>query len=317
MSRETDAMQFVLDLLTDGIITSQVQQIGHTPHGKVMESELPFVQVYSPITENQDEVQRQPAGTMQFQLEIIDVRSRSDALRSAIAELDITLRNDMTFKGILQKGFVTLRTVAERKGDERAIVGAIVTVRFSEGLIDPEGTHLIDFSDSTNFGQGVNDSLEDSRYVAGAIGMRRSSAGSSTFRLTASTAFSTPGMPFDVSGVSMLRLLMYINPLYGDNVASFVFVLGSDSNLVNSATYQPTPFIMGNGWREFVIDIDNPLSTTGTGLDKSNVARFDSEGNMFFRQSFSSSDYGVVFADFGYTQRDTGANNGRGYDPGF
>ena len=62
--REIDAMQYILDLLTDGIITSAVQQIGHTPHDKVSESELPFVQVYSPINENQDQDLRQDPGVL-------------------------------------------------------------------------------------------------------------------------------------------------------------------------------------------------------------------------------------------------------------
>jgi hypothetical protein len=313
MSRELDAMQFVLDLLTDGIITSSVQQIGFTPHDKITEPELPFVQVYSPIDENQEQTKRQPPGVLTIQLDILDVFGNSDVLRDAIAALDATFRIDNTFHGLVDNAFITLRSVAERKNDERSVVGAVITVQIAEGLPEPSWTHLLDFSDANLFFKSDGILLENSKYIDGVIGVKKEAAEVQSL-VYASGSTGMPGFDMDLSGVNRLRLLAYLN---GDNT-----VVGSLTLKLYTAPATDTSTFRyngrgGHGWMFPSFDLNDPSNISGSGADLSSIQRIDIQINWGFFQAYISPTYGILLADLGYSQRDTGLNNSRGYDPGF
>jgi hypothetical protein len=313
--RETDAMQFILDLLTDGIITSAVQQIGFTPHDKVTETDLPFVQVYSPINENQQQEIRQDPGVLTFQLDIIDVRGRSNALRQAIAELDETLRIDKSWQGTVEKGFVTLRSVAERKVDERAVVGAVINLQIEEGLPEPNRVSLIDFSDVTKFSIDADALIENSTFVHGTIGIKKNATANQTV-LTIEEGTAEFPFPLDLTVTNRVRFLTYVNP---ENsffaLFNFELKLGSDGGS-RTSTYATTGLV-GNGWSFPSYDLSDPRLTGGGGVDLSNVQAVQFLYNFNFFPAFVSTTYGILAADFGYYSRDTGLNNGRGYHPGF
>jgi hypothetical protein len=55
----------------------------------------------------------------------------------------------------------------------------------------------------------------------------------------------------------------------------------------------------------------------GSGVDLSDVVSISIIYNWGFLQSLTTPNFGILVADLGYTQRDTGDNAGRGYDPGF
>jgi hypothetical protein len=306
MSRELDAMQFVLDLLTDGIITSAVQQIGFTPHDKITEPELPFVQVYSPIDENQEQTKRQPPGVLTIQLDILDVFGNSNVLRDAIAALDATFRIDNTFHGTVENAFITLRSVAERRNDERSVVGAVITVQIAEGFLDPGVTHVLDFSDASLFTLSAESVKVDSTAVFGAVGIQKVSSGA----LTSLTA-SSPGFPKDLSGVHRLRWLTYKNP---ENIAGILqlrLFSGGDFSLYGASG------LSGAGWQSPAFDLDTPALIGGSGADLGDITAITMEYNWApFSSGFVSTTFGLIACDLFYTSRDTGLNNGRGYDPG-
>ena len=313
MSRELDAMQFVLDLLTDGIITSAVQQIGFTPHDKITEDELPHVQVYSPVDENQEQATRQPPGALTFQLDILDVFGNSNVLREAIAALDATLRIDDTMQGLVQDAFITLRSVAERKSDERSVVGAVITVQIEEGFPDPELTSILSFSEATLFSSTPGIELQNSRTIDGALGIRKFLT-ESVSSVNANDITGSPGFPMDLSGVHRLRLRLYIdsqNVALG-NITLQLLSLGS----ANASTFF-TNGRGGHGWVRPSFDLDDPAVVVGSGVNLSSIDEIKIVLNWGFLQAVVSETFGLIVADLGYTQRDTGLNNSRGYDPGF
>jgi hypothetical protein len=314
MSRELDAMQFVLDLLTDGIITSAVQQIGFTPHDKITEPELPFVQVYSPIDENQEQTKRQPPGVLTLQLDILDVFGNSNVLREAIASLDASFRIDNTMHGLAESSFITLRSVAERKNDERSVVGAVITVQIAEGYPDPGHTSIVTFDDEVIWFKSSGILLENSRYIGGVLGVKKDQTELLSI-VSTNTAIGMPGFPMDLSVTNRLRLLAYFN---SNNALGWNLQIRLQSTInVNNSTFS-TNSLSGHGWVFPSFDLTDPVSETGTGADLSAIEQIDIIVNWgFFFQEFVSPDYGILFADLGYSKRDTGLNNSRGYDPGF
>jgi hypothetical protein len=320
MSRELDAMQFVLDLLTDGIITSAVQQIGFTPHDKITEPELPFVQVYSPVEETQEQAVRQPPGVLTFQLDILDAFGNSDVLRDAIAALDETFRIDNTFQGIVKNAFITLRSVAERRADERSVVGAVVTVEIAEGAPNPNFTSVLVFDDETIFSTSAGIVKENSKYVAGVLGLRKiglSGGGVDELvsSLTADSGTGYPGFPMDLSGTNRLRALVYVN---SDNsvMGSVQLRLHSSFN-INYSTYN-TNSLGGNGWQFPSFDLTDPVAPdTGSGASLASIQVIEIRFGWTFFADYVSPTYGLLVGALGYVQRDTGDNNGRGVHPGF
>jgi hypothetical protein len=314
MSRELDAMQFVLDLLTDGIITSSVQQIGFTPHDKISEPELPFVQVYSPVDENTEQAKRQPPGVLTFQLDILDVFGNSNVLRDAIAALDDTFRIDDTFHGLVQDAFITLRSVAERKQDERSVVGAVVTVQIAEGFPEPDRVRVLLFDDESLFSVSAGALKENSQYINGVVGLQKIATEVET-ALAASNFTGYPGLPMDLSVTNRLRLLVYMDTqaavrgpipllrLHTDPGVSFSNYIASNRG--------------GHGWLFPSFDLNDPQANVGGGVDLSNVVTIEIRFNWSFFASQTTPNFGILVADLGYTQRDTGDNAGRGYDPGF
>jgi hypothetical protein len=310
MSRELDAMQFVLDLLTDGIITSAVQQIGHTPHDRITEDELPFVQVYSPIDENQEQTKRQPPGVLTFQLDILDVFGNSNVLRTAIAALDETLRIDNTMQGLVENAFITLRSVAERKNDERSVVGAVITVQILEGTPEPVRTSILSFADSSLFEISGGSVIENSKTIDGAVGVRKT-VGEATTTLSASDASGSLGFPMDLSALHRLRLRLYQD---WHNLAAnnFNLRLHTVAN-VDWSEYR-TKSLSLHGWRGPAYDLDDPATFGGSGVDLSDVVTIQMKWAWFPSTALSDT-YGIIVLDLGYTQRDTGLTGG--YDPGF
>ena len=309
MSRETDAMQFVLDLLTDGILTSTTRQIGFTNPDKVPETDLPFVQAYAATAENQDQEERQPGSVLTFNVDIIDVFDQREKLADAITALDEALRIDKSFTGTQEKGFVSLRALAQRQVNERSVAGCVIEVRLSEGFPDPSFTSLFSFADSSLFTALAGSILEDSQYIAGMTGLQKVGTGT-PLGMTISGA---AGFPLDLTVTNRLRVLSYVNPEYADTMTSQTIRIESSGSDFNNYT---TTAIGVHGWSFPSYSLADPQNETGV-LDLSAVTLIRFNFNYLFTNAFNSENFGILVADCGYYARDTGDNAGRGYHPGF
>jgi hypothetical protein len=157
--------------------------------------------------------------------------------------------------------------------------------------------------------------IEDSKTVSGVLGVRKDATAILT-TVTASNASGAPGFPMNLSGIHRLRLQMYFDYESAFNVFQLFLSLNTVSG-VDSSTFVADGGRTGNGWLFPSFDLDDPSAVTGSGVDLSNVVSIGININFGFAQLFISDSYGILISDLGYTQRDTGSNNGRGYHPGF
>ena len=324
MSRDTDAMQFVLDLLTDGIFTSTTRQIGFTPHDKITEDLLPFVQIYAPVASSSEQ-ERVIEPTLTFTLEIFDKAGSVEraAVGLALEELADNLRLDKSWGGTVQNGFVSDRTLANRVDLERTIGSLVMTVQLGFGTAPPSNiTSHIDLSDSTKF-IVTNAQVGNSQFIKNALGVRKNTPGGNII-VEASAASGQSGFPIDLSAFHRVRLLSYISPAYADPDATGTSVGPADFSLqlldaanVNGFAYTPFPFVMGLGWVHFPFDLDNPTTTFGGGINLNNIGSVRFVWNMFFSATFTSQEFGLIPLSFFTVSRDRGVNAGRGYNPGF
>jgi hypothetical protein len=245
-----------------------------------------------------------------FQLDILDVFGNGNVLRTAIAALDETLRIDNTMQGLVEDAFITLRSVAERKDDERSVVGAVITVQIEEGLPDPGLIHLLDFSDASKFSITAGSEIQDSTIVRGAVGIKKTLAGP-TMSLTASSATGQSGFPIDLSDVKRLRYFTYRNPENQNPPLTVQLATGLDFS-----NYE-TGLGGGIGWEFPSYDLSTPVLISGSGADLSDITAVSFLYNWGFFQDFVSTTFGILAADLAYHPRDTGDNAGRGYHSGF
>lgn len=313
MSLERDVMQFILDLLRDGIVKASANhQIGRTPFDKIDESKLPLVQVFAPIVEGTAETAQRP-GTMTFQLEIIDKIGRKEDLRRALEALDSTLRIDSSFHGLIRKGIIEARGVAELGEDKKTIASATIVCQLYEAVIEPPFTEVLDFRDSSKFIL-TNCAVEDSMIIGQSMGVRRVTPGTGSIVIEGSVnsgALPSPG-GITLNKIERIRTALYLTPEYGPEMDNLSLQLYVDNNLSNGGWFNPVTesFIGSNGWQYQIHSIQAaPDVTFGTGLgDRSVIRAIRFVWNMLFNASFSSTRFGLVLFKFGYTERDTGRN---------
>ncbi len=180
LSVEENVMQFILDLLVDGIVLSgENQRIGRTPPDKIPLDQLPTVQVFAPILDISEEAAQQP-GILTIGVEISDLAGRKAALRQALEALTTTLAIDSSFNGLIRKGFIAASAVAEVGDDKRVNASATIVCQLydkqSEGLLgvgaNQSFVNLFSFADSSNFAASDAE-IEDSQIVKGMMGLRR------------------------------------------------------------------------------------------------------------------------------------------------
>lgn len=325
MSVEHNVMQFVLNILRNGIVESgSTQQMGFTPHDQITASKLPFVQVYSPVIEAAEAVVQQP-GSMTVQVDILDVKGRNDEVRHQLQALEDTLNIDQTFQGLIAKGTVSARAVSERAAQERTYGGVTILVQFKSGAIDVVGealpnsptTQLLDMGAANWSATAVQ--IEDSKRIRGGLGIRRDAASGSNIVLDASSATGQPGFPMDLSNAVTLRLrsLLYSDPEYSNAIFAPTLTLFRDVAGLNGGLFSPAEdaFVGFHGWRYSAIDhLATPDFVFGTGLGSRSVieiVRFT--WSMLFSTAFSSTQFGMILMGLGYHLRDTGVNAGSGY----
>ncbi len=319
MSRELTALTYLKDLAVRILSTTgspATGQIGITPHDKIVESDLPFVQVFSVDTENSD-VTVQGPGEMLVALEVIDKAGRKDVLRLVLEEFDRQVRVDQSLQGRAIKAVVTTRAVSERYKDDRTFAGATISVRFKEGFPDETTNSLTPFKNQGQFGI-TNGLKEESKRIAGCMGIRRDAASTASILVETSAAFF--GFPLDVTSVQRLRLLLYTIPGYSNAITSVAMTLYDEVAKTNGAQFNPAldSFIGGHGWRERSFDIRaTPDFTFGAGWNGTTIGLVEWAFPMFFSGSFTSLDYGLILCNFGYDQRDLGTGGISGVRPGF
>lgn len=311
-TREQQVMQYLLDLLTDGIFTSATQRLGYAlPHDKVSDTMVPFVQVYAAVTDTQVADIRNPVGQATFTVDLFDVAGQAETLRHVLAALDIELRNDRHWRGMVQWGGLQLRAVAERPEDNRSYASANVTVQYEEGGGEPERVELCDFSTLDNFAaetSGIRTEL--SPYVVGCWGMQKT--------LTDAKPGVTYAFPsrIDLTGINRLRASTFINQEFaGITLGTVLLRLWSDYPNTDWAEFVAVGAIVGSGWLDLPYAIQlAPSSSAGT-LDLSSV----SHASFFLNHAFTSGAttqraLWLLFSLY-HSARDTGSTGG--YAPGF
>lgn len=314
MSLERNVMQFVLNLMSDGIVSAgDNRQIGLTPFDKISESQLPFAQVFAPIVEGTEEPSQKP-GTMTFQLQIIDVQGRKDQLRDALEALDYTLRVDSSFQNFVRKGFVSARAVAELGEDKRTVASATIVVEFYDQFRSGSLQGILPFNNLSRWAPDVNSAVEDSKLIQGAIGVRRVTPSSSQIIIDVQQNLLGP---IDLSSVHRLRTFLYLTPTYAE-LPAMRLLLFVDAAATNGASFTPASenlVHLSNGWQFPIFKIlETPDLTFGTGIgDRSEVRLVRFVWGMFFSADFSSTRFGLIITACGFYPRDTGVNVNSGY----
>lgn len=314
MSRQTDAMTFILDLLKDGILTiaDENRVIAASPDNKI--TNTPYAQTFQIAQTNSDE-DPQSAGTFTFELQIFMETGNKDVLRTAIEALDSTLRIDQSWQGLVEKGLIAASAVAERTDPIRSMASVTFEVVFLESHTRPEFTRLGFFDDLSNF-TFLNSEGELSKRVSGGLGVRRAIASNQDIRVSyiAGAAF-----PADLTDVQRVRVLYYLTPMYTQSLFDMQLGVFDDSAQLIGSIFEGgnTSFTRGSGWREISFDIrGTPTSTTGGGWGGAEVRSFRFDWSMFFNASFTSDTFGLIFLNLGYHPRDVGTLP-RGVHSGF
>lgn len=326
MSIEQDVMQFVLDIMINGIVNTTKQQIGYTPHTKITEDDLNFIQVFTISTENEDEDEPTP-GLLTFQLELFQTAGKVNEIRTRLQALDETLRIDPSFNGLIQRGVITERAAAELPDDKRSIGVATIAVQFKEPdpILTSDDTsqesmiRLVNFSNSATV-SNINSLIEDSQRMKNALGVRRNVASSGALQLAVTSGLQPARFPIDLTNLHRLRFLYYVNPEYADAMTSVALTCYSDAARTNGDQFNPAEdtFIGTHGWRHVAYNIDlAPDFVFGSGWDRANTNAFDWTWTMFFAAAFVSNDFGMIVANFGYHTRDSGGDVGSGFHPGY
>ncbi len=304
MSIELDVMNFLLGLASDSSDPPPTMtRIGREPADKISETQLPLVQVFAPVVDVAEEAAQKP-GTLTVVLEIVDVQGQKDALREVLEALDNTLRIDSSFQGLVRKGFVAARAVAEVGDDKRTLASATIVCEVHDRLLATPFTDVVDLSAAPGTFGPVNGVVESSKIITGSLGIRRAVASSGALTVAADVI----GGVFDLSTVSRLRALSYATSEYGRTaIANPTLALIAAGS---SATYTPASegTNMGVGWVHSLWDIDSPPDAeVGGGIgDRSAITAVRLSWAFFFAASFTSTRFGIIWSQAGYHQRDAG-----------
>ncbi len=321
MSRQLTAMQYVLDLLTDGIYTTTTQNIGIIPHDEVTEDRLPLVMAFSPEAATADDDPRIMPGSFVFVVQIIDVKGKTDALQEAVDSLERALRSDSSMKGLVRSTRVEASIAAEVGKLDRSVAAATVTVDFPDVmLVEDADVELLKFDSISNYIKVGADLLQAGTLGGGSIGFKKGQLVSNP-SVNSSSIFNPADMPFNLAGVKVVRLFVYQDrenshdTVTPRELSNFGFKIKLFSSGPDSSEFLPKQ-TMRHGWNEVLFDLEDPTSELGT-LDLSNIIQINFIMNYSLSASLTSSTFGIVFRRFGYTPRDIGDNNGRGVHPGF
>ncbi len=314
-------LQFLADILTIGIVQPpQPPKIGRTPLDKISETQLPFAQVFAPVVDLTEEAAQQP-GTMTFVIEILDRReiagqaNRKDRMRQRLEALDTTLLIDSSFQGLIRKGFVAARAVAEVGDDKRVLGSATIICEFYDTQDDfligvsvgqTSFTNIVSFADSTKWTPLVCQ-IEDSKIIKGMLGLRRDAASTTQMSIEANSNNGGIASTISLVGVKRLRLRTYLTPEYGTGMVTSPYLeLYTETNLSSGQAHRPAvhDFQSGIGWREWIYDVTSPEAVFGSGLTLGSVRVVRIVWTMFFAGAFSSFDFGLIHDSIGYHLRD-------------
>lgn len=314
MSRQTDAMDFILGLLKDGILTiaDENRVIAASDSSKI--TNVPYAQAFEIAQTNSDE-DPQSAGTFTFELQIFLQTGNKDVLRTAIEALDSTLRIDESWQGLVEKGMIVASAVAERTDPIRSMASVTFEVVFKESHVRPEFVALGRFNNLFNFAP-VNCEVEVSKRVRVGLGVRRAIASNADLIVNYKEG---SAFPADLTDVQRLRVFFYLTPEYSSVLFDMSLGVFDDAlNTVGSLfAEEDSLFIRGSGWREIRFDIrGTPTSTIGGGWGGTEVNAFRFQWNMFFNSAFTSDSFGLIFLSLGYHPRDVGTLPS-GVHPGF
>ncbi len=316
MSRDSVVMQYVLDLLTDGIYTTTTQQIGFSPHDEITEDKLPLVQAYLAVGENAEDDPRVTVGSTTFVVEIIDVKGKLADLSRAVDSLEREIRFDSSLKNEVEKAIVGSFVVRESGELERSLAQVTITAQYLDGILDPANdVEVLPFDFVTQFETDAPNELEQATFGFGSIGFKK--VENTTSPQVRSLVGINPNLPVDLSGIKALRLLFYVDRENAGR-ADFSVLFGIDLALLSSITDANQYFntVSRHGWNEILYDLENPDFVAGT-PDMSNIGEIRFNMRYTFQPTFVSTTFGIVFRRLGYSLRDQGDNAGRGQHPGF
>lgn len=342
--RQTRPMQYVLDLLTDGILVSAKQQIGFTPPDLAEVGELPFVMAY--IADGQG-IARETAGLTQghgdltftvtvihFSLEHIDTRTGlpgfafvpTPDIRRVLDEIAHRLSIDHTMRGLVRHAFVSGSTVFTVDSTAPQEAQFVVTCELLEDNREDEWIDQITFTDPARFGTiSSTFSFEQSTIMPKAIGCQRNSGINAILRSDAvlnsidfSDAFPVPDFAEDVLDFSVsnyVRVLLYQDQQAAAasvNVELRIGARNSGNQLNNYRRYLATR--SWHGWREMIFRLDSPFSTVGSPPNLRDTKAIELISANFGQPATTT--FGMIWARLGYYQSDVGANLGLGSQGG-
>lgn len=339
MSRTSAPMQYILDLLTDGILTSQHRQIGYTPIDRITSDQLPFVQVFTPTISTPTPELTQPVGDLTISLEIFNIPLAEAVARAALGpaepeflpfvdmqrvidQLSHTLSIDSSMDGLVAHASVAESGLFTDVGEHgMQMIAMSITVELANEtrpeyieFVSAQGV-VFNFEDVNNFGTlSGTATLEQSRTVPGAVAFRRDGGFSAVMRGD-TTTFGGGGGPWDLSVTKFMRLLLYQDRQAAEGSVNIEIHIG-DRNSGNHplADYRKYLWTMSwHGWQEIIFDLSQPTTTVGSPADLDAV-----EAIHFLSVNFGApvtTTFGMVFSKFGYFARDTGDNDGIGPSP--
>ena len=344
MNRALEPMQFVLDLLSDGIIEASVGSpvrtfVGYKVPEEFKKGSLPFVQVFLlPISSTKPETDlTQSTGELTFQVEYHDSSAEQSALDAALFPGSPTVDPDVAFRpGIdIQRVFDAL---AHTLGVDSTMRGLVANARVSASTVyvtnpeEPQGGLLtvicelaednrsewveyVDFSATDKFAPIVATAeIEDSLLIPNALGVKRIGGIFSTVK--ADSAITPMLFPMDFTRARIMRLLLWQDKQASIAAVNIEVRLGQRNGgnaLVDYRRYLETR--SWHGPMEIVFDVEDPFSTVGTPGDLDDVRAIE-----FLTVNFgavATTTFGLVLMQFGFYPRDRGLNtNGQGYQAG-
>lgn len=321
MSRTTEPMQYLLDLLTTGLLTSASQQLGKTPIANPPDSDFPLVEAFGPTIATPTADLVQSHGVLTFFLTITDVakthatKTQND-LQQLGDRLASSLSVDSTLRGLVEHCYIANREILE-VADENNLVATFTVVC---ELAEEQRTELIrlaPFEDVSKFVSVVQGgAIEQSAVIPRAVGFKRGTDIFARVRWDQVTdPASFPSGRLDLTVTNFVRCVFYQNREASDATVNFEIRIGDyngGSPLVDYRRYlQPRSF---HGPQEIVFDLLSPFAVVGTpgGLDSVEAVSFVSAN--FFAPATTT--FGMIFMEFGYTARDIFQTGGHGVEPG-
>lgn len=326
MSRATDVMQYILDLLTDGILVSDAanRQLGFSLIEPLTDGQLPFVQAYAPVIVTPTADQIQSKGDLTFTLNVIDKAAPDgNDLEKVADDLRMTLSVDSGLRGIGAHCFISDSFVdTVQFPNDKTILELTIVCEYLESN-SQDFVDLADFTDVLKFSAVNSAVIGNSVTIKDGMNFGRDATNNSMF--TWDNASDPDGFTdgpggdeIDLSVTKNVRVVFYQRKEASDATTFSEIWIGDVASFPGA---QPTDYRRYvetrsfHGWNEFVFQLDSPFSTVGApgGLSRTTSVAFVT----FATNPPPSTDVGsTTYTHFGYMQRDVGDNAGHGVTPG-